>query len=135
MSGATGKRLLQFVFIALGAIAIATGLLVVVSGSGGLPGENPASATVDNELRFFAAFWIAYGIVAIRVAPRVDTEARTVRVLALTLFAAGLARAASWLAVGQPHPLFASLMFAELIGAPLVVAWQARFSATTPWKA
>lgn len=84
--------------------------------------------TVDNELRFFAVFWIAFGVVAIRVAPRVDTETQLVRALALTLFVGGLARAISWLAAGEPHPLFVSLMFLEVLGAPLVVAWQGKLS-------
>ena len=86
--------------------------------------------TADNELRFFAVFWIAFGVIAIRVAPRVDTEMQLVRALALTLFVGGLARAISWLAVGKPHSLFVSLMLLELVGAPLVVAWQAKLSRT-----
>lgn len=128
MSGRAGRRALQAVFTAVGVIAIATGLLVVAAGPGGIPGDNTASSTVDNELRFFAVFWIAYGAAALRVAARADGEAAAVRALALTLFVAGIARAVSWLAAGPPHTLFAGLMCVELIGPPLVVAWQARLS-------
>lgn len=128
MSGPRAKLILRTLFTALGAIAIVTGVLVVVAGPSGIPGSNLASATVDNELRFFAVFWIAFGVIAIRVAPRVDVDTSTVRALALALFAGGVARAVSWLSAGEPHPLFAILMVSEVVGAPLVVAWQARLS-------
>ena len=128
MSGALGKRALQALLMALGVIAVVTGLLVVATGSDGIPGESAATATLDNELRFFAVFWIGFGVVSIRVAPRVDTETTLVRALALTLFVGGVARAVSWLSAGEPHPLFAGLMILELLGAPLVVLWQERLT-------
>jgi Domain of unknown function (DUF4345) len=66
VSGPTGRRLLQALFTALGVIAIATGLLVVVAGQDGIPGGKAASPSVDSELRFFCVFWIAYGVAAVR---------------------------------------------------------------------
>lgn len=129
MTGARGKVALQALFTVVGAIAVVTGVMVVAAGPDGIPGNNSATVTADNELRFFATFWIAFGLAAIRVAPRVETETGLVRALALTMFFGGIARAISWLSVGEPHSLFVSLMFVELLGAPLVIAWQAKLSA------
>lgn len=128
MTPRTSQRLLQALLTVVGLVAVATGLFAVLTGAAGMPGENEASASVESELRFFAAFWFAYGVVALRTAPRVGVETTVVRALALALFVAGMARAAAWIAVGRPHALFVGLMIVELIGPPLVVVWQARLS-------
>ncbi len=40
----------------------ATGLNVLIGGAPAIPGAVPGTeATVDNELRFFSVFWLAYG--------------------------------------------------------------------------
>ena len=122
----TSRQLLRALLTIVGMVAAATGIFAVLTGANGMPGEIQASASVESELRFFAVFWIAYGVVALRTAPRVELETTTVRALALAMFVAGLARAVAWIAVGRPHSLFVALMIVELIGPPLVVVWQAR---------
>jgi uncharacterized protein DUF4345 len=84
---------------------------------------------VESELRFYAAFYIAYGLVSLRIAPRADNATASVRRLAGVLFLAGLARTYGWLAVGKPHPLQRGLLATELLGPPLIIAWQARLAA------
>ena len=126
MPNLTSKLLLQVLVAALGVVAVAAGAFAVLTGANGMPGEAAASASVESELRFFAVFWIAYGVVALRTARRVELETTTVRALALALFAAGLARVVGWIAVGRPHTLLVALMIVELVGPPLVVIWQSR---------
>lgn len=130
MTGPRGMRALQALLTAIGVVAVAAGLFAVVTGIGGMPGDHPASPSVDSELRFFAVFWMAYGVVAIRVAPRAHLQTTAVRGLALALFVAGIARAISWLDVGRPDSLYLVLLALELGLPPLLVAWQARLAAT-----
>jgi hypothetical protein len=83
---------------------------------------------VENELRFYAAFYVAYGLAALRLAPRADRDAAAVRALAGALFLAGLARCGGWRAVGRPHRLQRALLVIELAGPPLLVRWQSRLA-------
>jgi hypothetical protein len=114
-----------------GAVAVATGIFGIATGADGVPGDDAASASVESELRFLYAFWAAYGLALIRVAPRAAGEAWAVRALALILFVAGLARAVAWLDAGRPHGLFVALMIVELALPPVIVAWQARLAAVS----
>ncbi len=88
----TAERLLQALLTTVGLVAMATGAFALVTGSSGMPGEIEANATVESELRYFAAFWIAYGAVAFRTASRVATATTAVRALALAMFIGGVGR-------------------------------------------
>lgn len=99
----------------IGVTAIATGAYGVLTGSGGIVGGEQASPTVESELRYFTVFWIAYGVAALWVVPRVEREGALVRALALVMFAGGVARGIAWIASGQPHALFIVLMGLELL--------------------
>jgi hypothetical protein len=79
---------------------------------------------VESELRFYAAFYAAYGLAVLRVAPGADRHTAAVRALAGALFLAGLARAAGWIAVGRPHRPQRGLLAIELAAPPAIVAWQ-----------
>ena len=119
-------RLLQALLTTVGLVAMATGVFALVTGSGGMPGKIEADATVESELRYFAAFWIAYGAIAFRTAPRVATATTAVRVLALAMFIGGLGRALAWIDVGRPHGLMVVLMVIELVLPALLVVSQQR---------
>jgi len=110
----------------LGLVAVSAGLYAVLTGVGGMPGSPAATASVEGELRFFAAFYVAFGAFTLWLAPRLESQTMLVRGWALTLFAAGLARGIGWLDVGRPDDLFVALMVAELAIPPVVVVWQTR---------
>jgi hypothetical protein len=126
-----GARALRVLFYLGGAVATGSGLHSVIAGARALPRQTPANPSVESELRFYAAFYLAYGLAVLRVAPRADRDPAAVRALAGALFLAGLARAFGWLAVGRPHALQRGLLAIELAAPPAVVAWQARL-ATRP---
>jgi hypothetical protein len=117
---------LRAVFYLAGLIATTAGLHTVIAGAKSLPGQKRANPAVESELRFYAAFYVAYGVVALRVAPRADRDTRTVRALAAALFLAGLARAYGWLAIRGPHRVQRRLLVIELAAPALITAWQAR---------
>lgn len=108
----------------IGLLAVLSGLYVVGFGGGAIPGGDAVAPSVDSELRLLAVFWIGFGLVAIRAAPHAATETRTVRALALALFAGGAARVVSWVAVGRPAGGVVVLTALELAGPPALVLWQ-----------
>jgi hypothetical protein len=120
------RRSLQAAFYAGGAVATAAGLHTALTGGRSLPGGQPTTPSIESELRFYGAFYAAYGVCALRTAPQADSDVRAVRALAGALFLAGLARAGGWIAAGPPHPLQRALLAIELAAPPLVVALQRR---------
>jgi hypothetical protein len=105
---------LSAVLRAGGAVATLAGLDTVVRGPRSIAGAPAADAAVDSELRFYSAFYVAYGVAMLRAAPRADSEPATVQSLAGALFVAGLARAAAWRSSGPPHPAQMALLAIEL---------------------
>ena len=135
MSSERETRLLRALFALIGVTAIVTGLFVVLTGSSGQVDGSQAAPSVESELRFFAVFWIAYGVAALRVAPRADREIFMVRALAAFLFLGGLARAIAWIADGKPHGLFIGLLVLELLIPPVILGLQHRLLATSGQRA
>jgi hypothetical protein len=117
---------LRAVVYLTGAVATTAGLHTVLAGARSLPAQRLANPVVESELRFYAAFYVAYGLVALRVAPRADRDTPGVRALAGALFLAGLSRIPGWRATGRPHRAQLALLVIELAGPPSIVAWQAR---------
>jgi hypothetical protein len=82
--------------------------------------------TMDSELRFYAPFWGAYGILLLAVAARFEARGRWTPWLAAVFFAGGVGRAISYVSVGAPHPFFKLLMAIELLTPPVLIAlWRA----------
>jgi hypothetical protein len=112
-----------------GAVATGAGMHTVIAGARSIAGQGAANASVESELRFYAAFYVAYGLAALRVAPRADRDHAAVRALAGALFLAGLARAGAWRAAGKPHVGQRALLAVELAGPPALGLLQARLAA------
>jgi hypothetical protein len=123
-------RALRALFYVGGVVATTAGLDTVLRGVRSLPSERVANPSVESELRFYAAFYVAYGLVALRVAPRADSDTTAVRGLAGALFLAGTARAVGWRAAGKPHVLQRALLVIELASPPLIVLWHDRLAAS-----
>ena len=109
-----------------GIVATSAGLHTLLAGGKSFPPWRPAGAMVESELRFYSAFYVAYGLLLFRNATHEDPDPQALRALAAALFLAGLGRAAAWLTVGKPHPLQRALLAIELATPPLVVVSQAR---------
>lgn len=109
-----------------GAVATSAGLHTLLGGGKSFPPWRHAGAMVESELRFYAAFYVAYGLLVFRTAGRVDRDPPAVHALAAALFLAGLGRAGAWLTVGKPHPLQRALLAIELAAPPFVVLEHAR---------
>ena len=100
--------------------AMAEGAFSVAFGWRGPPSQH-WPATMDSELRFYAALWGAYGVVVLRGAfglPRTLPQAPW---FAAVFFAGGIGRVLSRLSVGAPHPFFTLLMIIELVLPVLII--------------
>ena len=122
----TAGAKLRGAFYLGGAVATGAGLHTVISGARSIIGEEQANPALESELRFYSAFYVAYGLAVLRVAPRADSDRDAVRALAGALLLAGAARAGAWRAAGPPNPLQRLLLAVELLAPPIVVTAQAR---------
>ncbi len=108
-------------------IATTAEMLSMVLGTLGLPAgdfSDLKTANTDNEFRFYAVFWVAYGIALIKTAMGLPTTLRWVLPLTSLFLVGGLGRILSIFAYGYPAPLFVLLMYVEFIlCAVFLVAW------------
>jgi hypothetical protein len=83
---------------------------------------------MDSELRFYAPFWGAYGILLLAVVTNFPARGGLTPWLAAVFFAGGVGRAISYAAVVAPHPFFVLLMAIELLTPPVLIIlwWRAR---------
>jgi Domain of unknown function (DUF4345) len=125
----TAERRLRAAMGAGGLVATSAGLHTVAVGGRSFPPWRRASAMVESEVRFYGAFYAAYGLAVLRTAARADRDPAAVRALAAALFLAGAGRAAAWRAAGRPHPLQQALLAIELAAPVAAAAVQARLEA------
>jgi hypothetical protein len=109
-----------------GIVPTLAGLHTLLAGGKSFPPWKQAGPMVESELRFYSAFYVAYGLNVLRTASRAEPDPAAVNAIAAALFLAGLGRAGAWLAVGKPHPLQRALLAIELATPPLVVLERAR---------
>ena len=125
MTGDPSHRALQIFLCVLGSVAVVAGLSTVFLGVDSVLGAEEVSGTVDSEMRFFAVWYAAAGVVLLRAVPRVESERKTIAAVAVLFFIAGCARALSWLVVGRPHAGAITLMVIELALPIVILPWQA----------
>ena len=89
-----------------------------------VPDTGDPSASVDSEVRFFAAWYAAAGVVLLSTLPRVESAGRVIRTVGAVFFVAGCARLLSLIVVGRPHTLFLVLMVVEMVLPVIIVPWQ-----------
>jgi hypothetical protein len=123
--GHGGRRLLQVVLGALACIPLASGLAGVLVGPSSLPRDtSEVGASLDSEYRFTNVYWLALAPVIWSTVPRVEQSTGVLRAALGTTFVAGLARLLAWRRSGAPHPALVAALGLELIGAPVLLAWQ-----------
>ncbi len=129
------RRTLQVLWCAFGAVAAVSGFLSLAFGSAVQPEAGSVSPSMESELRYYAAWYVVVGVLALRTVPRIASETATIRILCAGLFAGGAARAVAASQVGTPPPILVFLMVIELVLPLVVIPWQAavarRAAATT----
>jgi hypothetical protein len=122
------KRPLQIITGLLGAIPIVTGILTMFGLSDPLYATAHLTPNVllDSNLRFFGGTWLGLGLAVWWLVPTIDKRGNMYRILWGMIFLGGLGRVLSMLFAGVPPAPFIGFTVLELLGAPLLIAWQYR---------
>ena len=116
------ESILKYILYAISLVALVTGLNVLIGGAAAIPGSSGAvEATVDNELRFFSVFWIAYGAFCFWVARNIKDQRFFIPLIASVFFISGIGRLISILLIGPPSSILIPPMILELV-MPIVIA-------------
>lgn len=126
------RRALQVLWGTFGIVAVVAGALSVFFGSAVQPEAGPVSPSVESELRYYAAWYVVAGLLALRTVPRIEAHAATIRLACAGLFLGGIGRAIGALVVGTPPGMLVFLMVVELVLPVIVVAWQAGVARAAP---
>lgn len=122
----TSRRALQGTLLVLACVPIVTGTLSVVGGTGIIGGGDGTHPNVESELRFYAAFYVGFGVFIGSLAPRIEQRGRELRTAAAVLVLAASGRAIAIVSGREPDTLFVVLMAVELAIAAGLVTWQAQ---------
>jgi hypothetical protein len=112
---------LKYILYVMALVVAITGLNVLIGGASAIPGSTGGvEATVDNELRFFSVFWLAYGAFCFWVARNIQAQYNFIPAIALAFFIGGLGRLISMISVGSPASILIPAMVLEFI-IPIVI--------------
>ena len=91
-----------------------------------VPGvDRAAPPNIDNEFRFFGAWYAVAGVFILRAVRRYELTRWLILGVAATLFAAASSRLLGWATVGRPTFFQLVLMAIEYTLAVVLVVWQA----------
>ena len=122
------RRGLQILLGLMGCVAAIAGTLSVLFGSSLQPDHSEVVPSVDNELRFFAVWYVFAGVALLRAVPKVEEARATVWAVGIAFFAAGCGRLLSWAVVGKPHVSQLVLMAIELVIPFVIIPWHSTIS-------
>ena len=125
MKPVAGRKWLRVLVTVMGLVMVVAGGLTVVFGAAFAPHEGLVTPDVDSEMRFYAVWYVAMGVLMLRAAPRVESESLVIRLVGGGFFVAGCARILSWIAVGRPHVSLVALLVIELMLPVVIIPWQA----------
>jgi len=130
-SDPTGRRRqLQWTLGVLALIPAASGLTGMIVGPSTIPQDgSTVEASLDSEYRFANAFWFAAAPIIWSTLPKVEQRGGVLRATLGTVILGGVARVLSWRTKGRPNDAFVAATVLELVGMPVVLAWQRRVQA------
>ncbi len=118
------RTLLQLAVAVLCLLPLSAGTIGVVRGAAWL---HPLPATdLDSHFRYLSGLFLVMGMGFVSCIPRIERKTARMRLLALMVVGGGMARLWSLSAMGIPSAGHVIGLCAELIGVPLIVAWQTR---------
>lgn len=126
------RRGLQIALTVVGSIAVIFGAQTVLTGGALIPGGGHVSPSVDSELRFYAAWYVAAGLLLLRAVPQVEREGTVIRLVAGFFFVGAAGRLLSIVTVGPPRGIFVALMVIEFVLSAVLVSWHALVARRSP---
>ncbi|MGH3674279.1 MAG: DUF4345 domain-containing protein [Mycobacterium sp.] len=115
------RRMFQMFLVLFGVIVIAISLAHLAIGPEAIIGGSDVNPTSDGEDRFFAGFFLGYGVALLWCARDVEHKRMFVNFLAAVVFVGGIGRLLSVILVGPPHPFYLAMLAIELGLPPLMV--------------
>jgi len=124
------RRALQITMSLLGAIPVITGVLTMLGLADPIyaSAHLPRSVLLDSNLRFFGGTWLGLGLAAWWLVPAIEKRGTEFRILWGMIFLGGAGRALSMILTGMPPAPFIGFTILEILGAPLLIAWQYRIA-------
>jgi Domain of unknown function (DUF4345) len=122
------KRTLQILTTLLGAIPVITGILTMFGLDDPLyaSAQLPPNVLLDSNLRFFGGMWLGLGLAVWWLVPAIEKRGSLYRILWGMIFLGGIGRVLSMIFAGVPPAPFIGFTILEILGAPLLIAWQYR---------
>ncbi|NRB41792.1 MAG: DUF4345 domain-containing protein [Pseudomonadales bacterium] len=112
---------LKYILYTIFVVSLITGLNILIGGALAVPGATIAvQAQIDNELRFFSMFWLAYGGFCFWTGRNLRKRNHFIPLIALVFFLGGVGRLFSTLMVGSPGSFLLGAMIVEFV-LPLVM--------------
>lgn len=119
--GSAGPLHVNHLLRAVGSVATFAGARGVLVGAAEVPGDRSASANVDSEYRFYAAWYFVFGLLLLRATDRRSFDQVMARACAVGFGAAATGRIASAFRVGPASRRQQVLLAVELV----IVSWLA----------
>jgi uncharacterized membrane protein len=108
--------LIKFSLYLIFIVSLITGVADLVGGATSIPGATGSiAASVDNELRCLAIFWLAFGVFCLWVVRNLNDRAHFLLAIALVLLVSAAARLLSVLTVGMPATPLLVAMIVEFV--------------------
>jgi len=106
----------KYSLFGIAVVALLTAMNVLIGGASAIPGAvGGVEAAVDNELRFFSVFWLAFGGCCFWVAKNIQEQRKLIPFISLAFFLGGVGRLCSLLWVGSPGDILFSAMILEFV--------------------
>ncbi len=116
----------QAFLVLFGVIVIGISLAHLAVGPDAIIGGTDVNPTSDDEDRFYAGLFLAYGVALLWCARDVQRKRVYVNLLATVFFVGGIGRLLAVVLVGAPHPFYVALLVLELVLPVLMVLAAAR---------
>ncbi len=111
-------------------VPLLTGLVDIIGGTwilgqagAVLPREITTDAVLNNQIAFWGAIWLGFGILLWWASNDPLNRATVARMLFIVLFMSGLARGYAWVRWGYPGPVLTGAMAIELVLSPALLFW------------
>ena len=112
--------------ILIGLVPLFLGVTGILFGAAEHNDGEAVSAALDSQYRYLAAVYVAVGAMILWSAGDVRNRAMLLRFAMFGWFLGGLARANSWMMVGEPASWQVSGMIVELVVPVAMLLWQRR---------
>ena len=108
-------------------IVMGVGLIIYFGGPAAFPGIESVTPSVDSEMRFFAAFWMGYGIFTLWIARDLATRHQFVPAIILFLVFGAVGRVISFVVAGRPADSLVNGLIIEAINVVLTTFFYVRY--------